>query len=557
MKKYYILLVLLLPNLIFSQNIPYNLTPDWESNANGHRATGLGIADINGDGWKDLVVANGNDMARQSLVVYYNNGDGTFPADPDWESGDIDYHGHLACGDLNKDGAVDVLVSVYLGPTGWGDPGYVKVYYNTGTELETNPSFKSDPFFSFSCTLGDVNASGYLDIIAACGEPYSSLYDHGRIFYNQKGSFQQSANWMSSIAMGALDVECGDFDMNGYTDVLFACEETNNVIYLADNTGNIDNTPDWQSADSDNYMNSVDIGFINSSTYCPSAVMTGNDQLGGDGRIRLYDYFVKMPLTSPADWQSNPVGYGSGILLSDVTNDGILDLIYGGWWLPMEILKGTGTYFESDPSYSSTTTSVVETILISDLRKRNIKTMQENFSISTPVSFFYLENQNVEAITSVYINGSLAPLSKYSHVPGKNWIAFYDYFNVGDDVTVNYEYTYDGDIVISNWDSNKGNFIYYNQNPVGTEERNSSSALRLKILANPSNGNFAVAFDSDEMNIGELKILDVSGRLLYYKSVEMAKGSNKYDLSLSLSSGLYTLVLEKNDGIAYTKVIIK
>ena len=55
-----------------AQNIPYNSTPDWESNPNNDRATGLGIADINGDGWKDIIVANGNDMARQSLVVYYN-----------------------------------------------------------------------------------------------------------------------------------------------------------------------------------------------------------------------------------------------------------------------------------------------------------------------------------------------------------------------------------------------------------------------------------------------------------------------------------------------------
>src|SRR5512137_491079 len=120
MKKILIFLTFcLLYMSMVSQTIPYNTSPDWTSIANGHRATGLGLADINGDGWKDLVVANGNDMARQNLVVYYNNGDGTFPLDPSWESADIDYHGHLACGDIDQDGDIDVAVSVYIGESGF------------------------------------------------------------------------------------------------------------------------------------------------------------------------------------------------------------------------------------------------------------------------------------------------------------------------------------------------------------------------------------------------------------------------------------------------------
>jgi len=61
-----------------SQNIPYPVNPDWESTPAGHIATGLGLADIDNDGWKDMIVANGNDIQRQHLVVDYNNGDGTY-----------------------------------------------------------------------------------------------------------------------------------------------------------------------------------------------------------------------------------------------------------------------------------------------------------------------------------------------------------------------------------------------------------------------------------------------------------------------------------------------
>ena len=55
-------------------------TPIWTSTDAGYD-TGCGWADINGDGWVDLVVAKGNDMSRQKVVVYYNTG-GTFPLTP-------------------------------------------------------------------------------------------------------------------------------------------------------------------------------------------------------------------------------------------------------------------------------------------------------------------------------------------------------------------------------------------------------------------------------------------------------------------------------------------
>ena len=59
----------------------YNTSPDWVS-ADSGVATGAALADIDRDGWLDLVVANGNDISRQRLAVYYNNGDGAFPPLP-------------------------------------------------------------------------------------------------------------------------------------------------------------------------------------------------------------------------------------------------------------------------------------------------------------------------------------------------------------------------------------------------------------------------------------------------------------------------------------------
>ena len=56
--------------------------PDWYS-ADTQVSTGGALVDLDLDGWLDLVVANGNDIYQQRVVVYYNQGDGTFPASPD------------------------------------------------------------------------------------------------------------------------------------------------------------------------------------------------------------------------------------------------------------------------------------------------------------------------------------------------------------------------------------------------------------------------------------------------------------------------------------------
>ena len=115
MKKFSSLfLFIILAGYIYSQ-VPFPQNPDWISSDVSSVSTGGAFADINQDGWLDFVVANGNDISIQKLVVYYNNGDGTFPTTPDWQSADIDYHGHLDVGDVNGDGWPDVAVSVYIG----------------------------------------------------------------------------------------------------------------------------------------------------------------------------------------------------------------------------------------------------------------------------------------------------------------------------------------------------------------------------------------------------------------------------------------------------------
>ena len=104
--------------------MPFPRVPDWVSNDIRMVSTGGALVDLNRDGWLDLVVANGNDIERQPVTVYYNQGDGTLPERPDWASQSQEYHGHLSVGDVNQDGWPDVAVSVFLGPARFSEPGW-------------------------------------------------------------------------------------------------------------------------------------------------------------------------------------------------------------------------------------------------------------------------------------------------------------------------------------------------------------------------------------------------------------------------------------------------
>ncbi|MFU8843351.1 MAG: FG-GAP-like repeat-containing protein [Bacteroidales bacterium] len=545
-----------------SQTIPYALTPDWESTAAGHYATGLALVDINGDGWKDMVVANGNDMQLQRLVVYYNNGDGTFPLLPDWQSDDIDYLGHIAAGDINKDGWVDIAVSVYIGSSGFTEPGRVKVYYNTGGELESLPSFESENFYSFSCALGDFDGDGDLDLAVATGEMYYGVSDQARVFVNRNGTFSQNADWTSTNSFSSIDVEFGDFDQNGFLDLVFIGAGTPNYIYLADNDGIIPPTPSWQSTDPNNYTNSVDFG-LTGPDKTPGIVVTGNSQLGGDGKVRLYSFASGVPPSSSASWSSNPFGYGSGILLADVNDNGNPDLIYGGWWLPVKIALGTGDGFELTPSYTSATASVVEAIQMADLNRDGIASDTDTLNIEiNGSSVVSLKRQLIEEILSVHLNGQWVSPAFYCYVTNKNWISFKDELLQGDELIIEYEYSTKKDMVITNWDPTKGNYIFYHTIQTGYDAEqpgNAADNFRFSMHPNPASGQFWVEFFLETREFIEIELLDFQGRKTFFSERDLyGPGNISVEINTNgLPAGIYFLDFRSASRKLNRKVVIK
>ena len=508
--------------VLWGQGTPYNDQPEWISTPYGYYSTGLGIADINQDGWDDIVVANGNDMARQPLVVYYNNGDGSFPVVPSWTSASIDYHGHLAVGDIDGDGYPDVAVSVFLGPAGFTEPGHVEVYFNLGGQLESTPSYQTaDSVFTFSLALGDADGDGDLDLAVAGGQPYSigmgPYSTEGRVYYNQNGNLQILPGWQSQVAMGALDVDFADFDRNGYLDVVFACHLTPNYIFLADSTGQLHTQPDWQSQDNSYFANSLTVATVDDNPY-PDLMISDNSQLGGLGKFKAY-FFAAMPSgqTMPG-WYSTSGGFGSAVLAEDVTGDGAVDLLTGRWWGAVQLYRGDSGSFGTSPYWSSSTNSVVEAYALRDLDQDGRVIKQDTLNITADSQHvIYLSQKAVERILSVKVNGQLlSPGTDYCMVPGGQWISTRLALQAGDQVVIEYLYSLDRDLVVSNWDSGIGNYLFYNHtDPNGISlQNNIPQNIKLTPYPNPFNRSCTFLFNLPSALRIELSIYDVSGRLV-------------------------------------------
>jgi hypothetical protein len=441
----------------------------------GFHSTGLALVDINGDGWKDVVVANGNDVAMQPVTVYYNDKKGGFSAAPNWMSSDLDYNNGLTAGDINGDGTIDIAVSVGVGPTGELGEGRVKVYFNTGSELAKTPSYESaDRYSAFGCALGDADGDGDLDLAVPVLAEVGRFNGAVRIYTNVDGSLETLPSWKSTDMAMSGGAVFADINQDGFLDLAVAASNAKIYSGGVSTAGmiRIAKQPSWTSANGSYSAFFVDVGRVgtSTSTSAPSVVVSYNDVcylLSTQCKTSFFDLY-KPPGTTYT-WRPQKGGLGSGIVLADVNKDGILDLITGRWGVeattgsPLTIYLGKNSSFEVEPSYISDpeNASVIETIAVADLGRMQIVDASESFSITWPRAVVTLSRQVIEEVKEVRKNGALLAKGAYTSVPGRAWISFAERLNAGDVVQVTYTYSNSLDIVAANFNCDIGNYIFY------------------------------------------------------------------------------------------------
>ncbi len=433
----------------------YRQAPDWVS-ADTPVSTGGALVDLDRDGWLDLVVANGNDMQQQTLTVYYNRGDGTFPATPDWQSADTAYNGHLSVADVNGDGWPDVAVAV-LGR--YSDIDYAaKLYLNNNGTLSSWPDWQANFMANaFSCAFGDVNNDGRPDLAVGTGWAYDPQnYYNNYVYLNVGGMLESSPSWQSDDTYHYQGVHWVDMDDDGWLDLVGIPNGTQTRIYR-NLGGTLETTASWLSDDGANQdAIMATSGDVTNDGY-RDLIVTDNTQLAGSGLFRLYPGTASGFATTYtwSDYQR----YGSAVALADVNGDGLLDLAAGGWWARTRLYLNTGSGFDAAPSWYSSTNSVIEKIIFGDVDNDGLETQ----TVSLPADggrLFYLPHQPIQELISVVRDGVTLTPDQYTCDREFGWISVDAAPAVSLDVT--YTTSYLLDMAVTNWDNDIGNYLFYN-----------------------------------------------------------------------------------------------
>ena len=449
----------LAPSVGFPQ-VPYHSQPDWIS-SDTPVSTGGALVDLNRDGWVDFVVSNGNDMRQQRVAVYYNRGDGTFPPTPDWRSGDTAYHGHLDVADVNGDGWPDVAVSV-LGEFNTVDNA-AKLYLNDNGTLSSLPVWESaEVANSFGCAFGDVNNDGRPDLAVGTGWSYSPQhFFNNYVYLNIDGMLAPSASWVSDDTYHYMGVLWVDADDDGWLDLVGVASLSETRIY-ANLGGMLETTASWQTTDSSSQDAIMATAGDVSGDGLRDLFVTDNTQLGGSGRFRQYTGLPAGYFQTTYSW-SYYDGYGSAVALADVNDDGLLDLATGAWWGRTRLFLNTGSGLPAAPSWSSGVTSVIEKIVFADIDRDGLHSAVETFPGDGQRRLFYLSRQPIQEVSQVLLDGAELTPDAYTFSREHGWVAVAA--APQDSLEVHYTYSTRLDMAITNWDSNVGNYVYYNQLP--------------------------------------------------------------------------------------------
>ncbi len=190
--------------------VPFEST--WQS-TESNRTAALALGDFDGDSDLDHIAADSD-----SIRLYRNTGSYSFTLA--WSSSSMTNNMDAAWGDYDGDGDLDFAVST-------GSGGYVSVYEQTTYAAFSSVWASSQTDKTYSVAWADCDADGDLDLLTA-NLADGSTGSNNRVYRNEgRGDFV--VNWTSAEADITYDAAWGDYDGDGYRDIVAGNDGANRI----------------------------------------------------------------------------------------------------------------------------------------------------------------------------------------------------------------------------------------------------------------------------------------------------------------------------------------
>jgi len=351
---------------------PSGLAPgaSWKS-VGGQAGAQLGTAvatagDVNADGYSDVLVgASGfdNGQADEGRALLYLGSALGLATSPSWSVEGEQVGAQLGAalataGDVNGDGACDVVVAASLYDVGLSDAGRAWVYLGSPTGLAGTPAWSGDGepgalFGSSVAPAGDVDGDGFADLLVGARSYANPSIGEGLafLFLGSAAGLATTAAWTAegdlfNANFGASVAPAGDVNGDGFGDVLVGAPQFADpllaegavFLYLGSGAG-LSATPAWRGEGEQvqcRYGHAVAAaGDVNGDGYGDFLVGASRFDAGesDEGRAFLYSGAAGGLPTDPA-WVLEGEAFGSllGTAVAsarDVNGDGYGDVLVG------------------------------------------------------------------------------------------------------------------------------------------------------------------------------------------------------------------------------------